>query len=155
MRMVKWKKKPFKDKKPVLLMTAAEAPSLAYFKETNPWCVDIPIVLFGASGASILGDKSGPIHSVQGFTGPLPVYEGDDVQGQFHHITATAQRIAQRVNGPVWEICADASFGFLAIGAAASGADTLALADANPSAPTMIMADNFSVDIDVLVSPIK
>lgn len=154
MRLVKWKKKPFKDTAPKLLLSAALAPSLAYFQESNPWTAKIPIVRFGTVGTPILANTSGPIHSVSGFTGPLPIYEGDDIQGQFEHITKTAQRIAQRVKGPVWEVCADASFGFLAIGAACAGAETLALADANPSAPTMIMADAFGVDIDVLVAPV-
>jgi hypothetical protein len=146
-----WGVPPPNVKKPVLLLTAAHGPALAYFLERNPWAEKIPLVRFGAKGAPILADKSGGVHSVEGYGGKLPIYEGGDVGGQFCHVSKVAGLIASKMKpGPVWEISAGASFGFLAMGAAEVGRVAFALSEGTPGAPSLIMAEALGVDIDVI-----
>jgi len=150
-KIVRWQNRPFSESAPGVLFTAARAPALAYFTENNPWAANLPLVKFGTKGTPILAARHGGIHSVEGFAGPLEVYEGEDTQGQFLHIAKVAAHIASKAPGPVWEVCAGASCGFLAIGAATTGKRVLALSEDQPSAASMVMADLCEVDLDCVV----
>jgi hypothetical protein len=133
------------------LFSAAQGAPLAYFLERNPWASEIPLVLFGQKGVKILEDTSGGIFAVHGYVGDLPLYTGADVAGQFQHIAKIAAIISRNAKkGPIFEIVAGASFGFLAMGAASVGRKAYAIAQETPGAPTLIMSDALGVDIDVI-----
>ncbi len=146
-----WGTPPIDHARPALLLSAAQEAPLAYFLERNPWAAEVPLVLFGQRGIKILEDTRGGIFAVHGYTGDLPIYEGDDVAGQFQHIAKIAALISRNAKkGPIFEIVAGASFGFLAIGAASTGRKVYAIAPETPGAPTLIMSDALGVDIDVI-----
>lgn len=153
MKILSWGHPPSGARRPRLLLTAADDEALAGFLRAYKWAEGLPVVRFGARGAPILEDRSGGIWAVEGYAGPLEVSAVEDAPAQFLHVVQVARHIAEKSQGPVWEPCAGASLGFLAMGALLARRSPVAMEPSPPSIATMTMAELLGIDIEVERSP--
>ncbi len=125
---------------PGALISAAPANTVLGWLTENMWARSLPLFLFDGNDAPVLGKMSGMAyvqfqtpgegpHGVGGPEGQIAALKACGFQRAAGHVRTSSERIdtlakvagtlASMFVDPVWEVCADASGGVLAIGAAA------------------------------------